>query len=177
MLRAARLVLVGAILGLALTGCGLDRLAEEGAERAVEEAVEQGASGDVDIDLEGDGGLKVENEDGSFEVGASSELPDDFPVDQVPLIEGELITTARMADGDTVGWSANFQVPAQASDAFAGALAALESAGYEASQTSQSEGYNTALLTGSELQVLLGAISDGGSGGTLVTYQVSTTTP
>ncbi|QYJ03412.1 hypothetical protein KUV85_13895 [Nocardioides panacisoli] len=176
MLRPARLALVAAVLGLAVSGCGLDQLAQEGAERAVEEAVEQGASGDVDIDIDGEDGFRIEGEDGSFEVGAT-DLPDDFPSDLVPLVDGELIASARVTEGETTNWSANFQVPTEAGDAFAGALAALESAGYEAAQTTQSGTYNTALLEGNGLQVVLGALPDSSSGGSLVTYQVSTVSP
>lgn len=168
-----RVLGVSAVLGLTLTGCGLDQLAEEGAERAAEEAIEQGGNGEVDIDVDGEDGFKVESSDGSFEVGSTS-MPDDFPTDSVPLVEGELVNTARMTEGEDTTWSVTLRVDQAPGEAYAAARGALESAGFTANQTTESDSYSNAVMEGNGFTVMVSSVPDSSEGGGVVSYQVST---
>src|SRR5690554_4129073 len=85
------------VAGLTLSGCANpgELLAEKAAEKAVEHAIEQGSSDgtNVDIDADGDGGMTIEDEDGTYQMGSHAQVPDDFP-SELPLPDGDLMTAA-----------------------------------------------------------------------------------
>jgi hypothetical protein len=80
------------VLGLA-AGCSSEDAAEKIAERA--------SNGKVDIE---DGGKKItiegEDGEGTFSVGEETDLPDDFPEDEVPLPEGGSVRAAISTERD-----------------------------------------------------------------------------
>lgn len=120
MLKTLRpwLLAIGAVpLALTLTGCfgipglpsvpnGSDGSPDEVDEELVEDIVEGGAGGDVD-----------------FESGS---LPADFPVDAVPLVDGEIQAAMSISNG--AAWTVTMIVPDQATAESAAGL--LEAAGY-----------------------------------------------
>ena len=89
--RTARsLGLLAAIaLLFAGAGCSADDLADQVAERAIENAAGEGADVDFDADT---GEFKVETDEGTFSSGGS--LPDGFPSDEVPLLDGQILQAA-----------------------------------------------------------------------------------
>ena len=91
-IRLATFVLVVAAALLA-AGCGSEDVGEKIAEKVVENQTGE----DVDINVDGDK-VKIEGKDGSFEVGASTELPDGWPGD-VELPKDAEIVGATSLDG------------------------------------------------------------------------------
>lgn len=86
-LRRTRRLLVAVptvlLLSFAATGCG--DLFQDAVEKQVEDAAKEE---DVDLDLD-DGEFKVDTTDGGVVTG---ELPEGFPTDEVPVVEGEILT-------------------------------------------------------------------------------------
>lgn len=132
-------------LTLVASGCG-GGSAETQAKNAIEEAT--GGSADVDINdgtmqittdtgnvtVSGDGeAVKVESDEGTYQMGTGTELPDGFP-GEVPVPRGEL-TSAMSSDGT---FAVLFKVD-DAKKAFADYLKALESAGFELSGKTEGE--------------------------------------
>lgn len=70
-----------------------------GGDGDVEDAIEQAGGGNVDVD--GDS-VRVETEEGSFEMSSTGELPDDWPAD-VPLPDGFVVTAGSSVDGGAEG--------------------------------------------------------------------------
>lgn len=85
--------------------------------------------GTVRIDREDEGGVSIETEDGSATVG--TDLAEDFPSDEVPLIEGTVISSASMASESTPGFSAVIETDAALNDARDAADKLLVDAGYK----------------------------------------------
>jgi hypothetical protein len=118
-----RSALVALMLGaaLALGGCGGSD--EERAEDAIEEAAEE-AGEDVDVDVDGDD-ITIENSDGTVSMGG--DLPEGFPEDDIPLVEGEVLLAMG---GEGQGWQVSLAVDSSAEDAMAEARGLLEGAGF-----------------------------------------------
>lgn len=111
---------------LLASGCS----AEDVADRVAEKAIENAAGGEADVDLDVDSGeFKVETDEGSFSSGGS--LPDDFPVDQVPLIDGDVIQAVSTQQAGASGFVVLVMVDAGVEDALAEAEQRLLDAGYE----------------------------------------------
>lgn len=123
---------------LLLAGCGSDDVAEKVAEEALEEAA--GGSADVDVD---DDGLTVTDDEGNTST-IGTDLPDDFPVDDVPLLEGEVLS-ATAVEGKS--FMVMIQVDGAAEAAQDDAVALLTDAGYDGESESMAEGFYTAQLT------------------------------
>lgn len=69
-----------------------------------EGSIDTDGDGEDDLALERDGeDVKIESGDGSIAIG--EELPEDFPVDDVPLVEGRVVQGTTYAAGDSVGWT------------------------------------------------------------------------
>lgn len=148
-MRNVRFIAVGMAVGIFLAGCS------SASEKAAEKLIERGAGGNVDVNL-GDGGMSFESEDGSFSVDADGnlqiesedgsfsmdsqggKLTDGFP--DVPLPDGELITSSKQtSDGETM-YQAVFQASGDPADVFEGLRSAYEAAGYEAADDSVTQG-------------------------------------
>ncbi len=116
--------LVAALLLVpALVACG----GEELSERAVEDAMEDAAGDagtDVDVDIEGDE-VTIEGEDGTFTVG--DKLPDDFPSDDIALVDGDIVSSQSM---DGASFTVIIATGSSAEDAVADAVGKLEDKGF-----------------------------------------------
>ncbi len=166
--RTVRLAVGLACATILAAGCSADSLIEEGVERAVE----QGASGEADVEFDDEGRISVEHEDGSFQVGGG-DLPDGFP-DDVPLVEGTVLTSSRFTEGEDTVWSVTLTVDGDAADAFAAARDELTAAGYDETQSVDSDSFRSATLESADLQVNLTALE--GPDGATVSYSVTTAT-
>ena len=156
--------LVTPALAFALTGCGAG---DDVAEKLTEKAVEEAAGGDTDVDIEDDG-VTVTDENGE-EASIGTTLPDTFPVDDVPLVEGTVIS-ATAADGAFMVMLEVDGTPEEVQDA---ALGMLTDAGYTSSTEMTQEGYYAATLDKEGFEV--GVTSMEGDGNTQVQYVVTVT--
>ena len=120
-----RTLLVVPLIAIGLTGCGG---AQEGAS---EQLVEQTVGGDVDIELGDDGQVaSVETEDGSVEMSASGEVPEEWP-DDVPLFEDGVVSNSQVATTDDVTIvSIDYLTDADAESAYDAMVAAYKAAGF-----------------------------------------------
>ena len=161
---------------VALTGCGM---ADNLVEGAVEEAVERGVEGATGADVEaGEDGFSVKTEDGEFTVGGDGSLPEGFPEGEVPLVDGEIIQTARVAESGSEGYSVAMQVSGTIEEVHADALAKLEGAGFtSAGEVDMGEMKSTTLEgTGSVGGIVLGVMSSSDEGTVSVSYTVTMAT-
>jgi hypothetical protein len=100
-------VLLLAVLTVITTGCQSagERLTEAAAERALGAATGE----DVDLDVR-EGRMSVETDDGSFSVGASTEVPDRIAA-AIPVPGGfEPMQTFEQRDGDQHGVSVSGRI-------------------------------------------------------------------
>ena len=126
-------------LSLAVSGCGTgDDVAKELTEKAVEEA----AGGDAEVEIEDDG-LTVTDENGD-QASIGTEIPDDFPVDDVPLMEGTVLS-ATAVDGAT--YMVMLELEGTPEEVQEEALGMLTDAGYTTDSTTNAEGFFTAELS------------------------------
>lgn len=133
-------------VALAFGGCsaGSDEVAEKSIEKAAEDSGE-----DVDVDVDGDE-IKVETSDGTLTAG-TGELPEGYPEDDVPVIDGE-VAVGIEADG---GWSVTVKSDQSPEDALDEAVSKLESAGLSQEDGGGILGPTSAALTGNGYSVLL----------------------
>lgn len=130
--RARRTAAALAVACLALTGCGADDIADKVTEKAIENAA--GEDADVDVDTDS-GEIRVETSEGTFSTGR--ELPDSFPVDAVPLLEGELVQAVSVDEGGSEGFAVHLLRDDQPlAAAVAEAVELLEGAGFEVDEDS-----------------------------------------
>jgi len=120
-----RTLLLVPLIAVGLTGCG-------GAQEAAsEQLVEQTVGGDVDVEIGDDGQVaSVETEDGSLEMSASGEVPEEWP-DDVPLFEDGVVSNSQVAttdDGTIV--SIDYLTDADAESAYDAMVAAYKAAGF-----------------------------------------------
>ena len=99
-----RLVAATALLAspLLLSGCG------DAIKNAVEKQVEDAAASDgvsVDVDLDDPNHIKVDSTDGGFTTG---ELPQDYPVSEVPVVDGTILAGTYTKNPST--WNVTIQV-------------------------------------------------------------------
>ena len=155
-----------AVVGvIALGGCA------NPAEMLAEKVIEQQLSSDgtkVDIDADGDGGMTIEDEDGTYQMGAHAQVPGDFP-SELPLPDGEPMSVAAM-DGT---WILNYQNATRAD--FDQLSEYFEGGDYERTNTIEMEGMVSYMYTGSEWTITLGMIGEEGDEAGL-SYMVSTVT-
>ena len=147
------LVVGAAALTFAVSGCGAE---DELAEKLTEEAVEGAAGGDVDIEEDG---VTITGEDGE-EATIGTKLPDDFPVDDVPLMEGTVLS-ATAVDGAT--YMVMLEVEGTPEEAQEEALGMLTDAGFTSNSETSTEGFFTADLTKDGYQVGLSSFDNVGA--------------
>ena len=119
------------LIAVALTACGAAQ--EAVSERIVEEAAGEG----VDLELGDDGQVaSIETEDGSLEMSANGEVPEEWP-DDVPLFEDGTVNSSQVAtsDGQTIV-SIDFVTDADSESVFDTMVAAYEAAGFTTTTTS-----------------------------------------
>lgn len=151
--------LLGLTLALGASACSSDQTAEEAVEQAAEDAGE-----DVEVDVDGDE-ITIESSDGTVSMGG--DLPDGFPEDDVPLVEGDVLV-AMGAEGQ--GFQVSLNVDMSAAEAMDEAVALLEGAGFTVEETAEMGTMQTAALTSDAHQVFLTATDE--SGDTTLIYAV-----
>lgn len=167
------------LVALPLSGCG-------GEDSPSLKDVLDIADGEGSIDTDGDGkddlsvdrdgeDVKIESGDGSIAIG--EELPDDFPVDDVPLVEGKVVQGTTYAAGDSVGWTVGVVHDDAVPATLDRVAAELTGAGFEELSRFSAEDGAVLGVTKDDytVQVSFGVQDDG----TLVAYTVarSATTP
>lgn len=157
-----RSALVALLLGpaLLLGGCGSD---EDRAEDAIEEAA-QDAGEDVEVDVDGDD-ITIENSDGTVSMGG--DLPEDFPVDEIPVVEGDVQLAMGVAEE---GWQISIYVDAAAEDAVSEASTLLEDAGFSLDEEATMGDVSTRTLSSDAYNVFLTATAAGDQ--TTVLYSI-----
>lgn len=154
-------------LALLVGGCSgaADKAGDKAAEKAIEKAAEDSGE-DVDVDVNGDE-VKIETSDGTIEAGTGN-LPEGYPQDDVPLVDGEV----QMGIATGEGFSVTIAYDGDPAAAFDDAVSRLTDAGLAVEADSAVLGENSAALTGNGYSVLVSASDVTGS--TSVTYIVAT---
>lgn len=162
-LRALAATATTALL-LSTTACGGDEVAERATEEAIEQLAEEEG---VEVDVDQDGGeISVETEDGTITSGQG--LPDGFPSDEVPLVDGTVVSGVGATGGPDEGFVVTLESDASAADAYADAAALLEGAGFS---TDMEMGPTQGGWSSEAWSVFLAA--DDSAGTTTITYAVS----
>ena len=152
------------VLSLAVSACGAE---DELAEQVAEEAVEAAGDGQ-DVDIEEDG-VTVTDENGE-EASIGTTLPDDFPVDDVPILEGTVISATAV---DGASYMVMLEVDGSPEEVHQEALSMLSDAGYADGTDTNAEGYYASTLSKEGFEV--GVTSMAGDGSTQVQYVVTVT--
>jgi hypothetical protein len=101
------IILLIMFLSLSLISCGLINQATESAENAIEEATEEA----VEEAIEAETGTEIEI-DGD-EYGTSTDMPEDYPSDAVPIVgadTSDLIFSSSVDYGDGMTFTLSFDV-------------------------------------------------------------------
>jgi len=128
-----RSLLLVPLIAVALTACGTAQ--EAVSEQLVEQAIGEG----VDLELGDDGQIaSIETEDGSLEMNAGAEVPEEWPGD-VPLFDGGEIFSSQVftVDGET-SVVVSYTTDADPEATFDSLVEAYEAAGFAAESTSNS---------------------------------------
>ncbi|WOC12691.1 hypothetical protein [Gordonia sp. MP11Mi] len=107
--------------------------------------------------------------------GSGQSLPADFPSDDVPLVEGNILS----ASGEGDSWRVTIQGNAADGNPLANATKLLEDDGYEESSRAGDAANQTVLLSksvdGGTLWVRVGVSADAAGGGATAFYEVMRT--
>lgn len=154
------------LAALTLAGCSAEDIGERAAEKAIEQQLGDGAEVDLDTD---DGGVTVEDGDGnSYSTGTT--VPEDFP-DDVPLIEGTVVSAVEVAEG-TTSWTVAIATSDTIEDAFATVRSEMESAGFEYIDE-VFEGTPTAHMQNGTWRAVVSVIGDPALAEATVSYSVT----
>lgn len=137
-----------ALLSIAVltAGCGSDDLEI------------QTDDGSVKVSRDGED-ITIEGEDGSAVIGGAS-LPEDYPRDEVPIIDGK-ITAGVSVDQGTRGWSVTLEVKGDAAAVEADAAKLLTDKGFTRSVTSNAGGLRYSSFESPTYRVLFNLMGDG----------------
>jgi hypothetical protein len=160
-----RVAMVAAGLLLATTvGCGGsadEDSANTAADELAEQIAESGGGKDTDVDIDSESGqIDVTTEDGEMSFGDQTELPGDFPVDDVPLPDGAQLTSAMSSgSGDSAGWTVIGDLPDATDSTYDELVALFTGAGWTTTSDSSSATgggtASTAMLDNGTWQVVL----------------------
>ena len=142
-------------LVLAVSGCGAG---DEIGEKLTEKAVEEAAGGDADVDID-DEGLTVTDEDGDT-TSIGTDLPEDFPVDDVPLLEGTILASTAV---DGASYTVTLEVEGTPEEIQEEALAVLTEAGFTSDSEMNSEGFFSSSLTKEGFEVSVTSLDNAGT--------------
>lgn len=139
--RIATALAVLPATALALTGCSAigDAVSEEISEQVSEEIIEQAGGEGVDVDIN-DGEVSVETSSGSFTVGGG-EIPDDYPSEFAPLVDGDPASVVRNETEDGVSFIISIAVDDDFDTAVEEATGLLERAGLVSAFETKADGY------------------------------------
>ncbi len=147
-------VAVAVIAALVGTSCG--KVVEKATEKAIENS-----SGADNVDISKDG-VKIESKDGTFEAGATTEMPKDLP--KAPMFENaSLKSSTKMSDSASTTWLLAGTVK-DAKAAYQNLVKALKADGWELStemETSNPDYSGIGMATKGNLELNFG--TTGGS--------------
>ncbi|MFD0806391.1 hypothetical protein ACFQ0K_09870 [Nocardioides caeni] len=156
-----------AVTGMLLvTACSAEDIAEKATEKVVEDQLGDGADVDVDTD---NGEVRIDDGDGNSYV-SGDQLPDDFP-DEIPLVDGTILSGVAVDEAGGRGWSVAVQVDTDAQGAVEEAARLLEEAGFELVTEIQA-GVPGAQLTNDTWGVVIAAYEDTSTDTAVVGYTV-----
>lgn len=95
--------------------------------------------GEVKVDRDGDE-VRIETDEGSLVTGSGA-LPEGFPADDVPIVEGEIISGASINGQDSQGFSVLVNVDGDLETVVAQATGLLEGAGFDEQSQTSAEGF------------------------------------
>ncbi|RHW27232.1 hypothetical protein D0Z08_11295 [Nocardioides immobilis] len=165
-LRRTRLLVAvptALLLSVAAVGCGL---AEDAAKDRAEEAL---ASEGISADLDDPSNIEIEGTDGGVSTG---KLPKDFPTDEVPVVDGEILAGTFTKNPQT--WNATIKVGEAGGDksaAYDEAEAKLVDAGLETVTPKADNGSSIGGQYTSASWTVVLAVTD--TNGIVVNYTVS----
>lgn len=154
------LVLLGTSL---LTGCGDSD--EEQAEKAAEAVLGE----DADVDIDGD---SVTFDDGDTSITTGSGLPDGFP-DDLPVVEGEVVSGMASQDGASQNFSVVVLSPADVAAAVDELRGLLEDAGWSVESENEMEGLSALTFSKDGTEVGVTVLPAEGGDGSQVMYAVT----
>lgn len=126
MKRTLTIMIAGLTAVFALGACGAATDAvSDGAKGAIESATGCKANGDGD-----DATVECKNDKGSFSAGTGSELPDGFPKGDVPLPDGEIVSSISTEMGGKPAYNVTVQVDGNVNDAADDYRSQLEDDGF-----------------------------------------------
>ena len=126
-----RSLLLVPLIAVGLAACG-------GAQEAVSERIVEEVAGEgVDLELGDDGQIaSIETEDGSLEMNAGAEVPEEWP-DDVPLFDDGVLGSSLVSTSDGQTFiSIDYSTDRGAADVVDGLIAVYESAGFTTTATS-----------------------------------------
>lgn len=167
-------IALGGMFALALTGCGGVEVDGVSVDKDGDKVTVKTDEGEATIDVNGeDGEFSVESEDGSFAGG--SELPDDFPSDEVPLVDGTVLSGFSSSSDGTEGYSVAMTADgSSASEVGEEAIAKLTAAGFEKTSEFKSGETEVYALTSDAWEVSV-QVAGADDGEVTITYTVGTT--
>lgn len=160
-----RLALVAPLLAVTALVAGCSGASDKATEKSIEKSIEDATSQDADVNVDGDK-VKVETSDGTFEAGGNK-LPDGYPADDVPVVDGKILFTAAANEG----FSVTVQYDGTPAEAIAAAKQALTAAGMDEQKDVPVIGDHGGLFTGHGYGVVISA--DDSTGGTVIAYIVT----
>lgn len=146
---------IAVLLSLGLSGCFANPV-EQLVQNGVEDVVE-GATG-TDVDL-----------------GGAGSLPDGFPEDAVPVIDGEIVYGGGVGVEGGQAWAVMVKVTDRDA-AYAEVKQLLTDAGFTTSMESNAEGGAFALFSSDAYAVQV-TVGESGADGVVAQYAVTATTP
>ena len=178
-----RLLIASIVCAVGATACGGgEAFTEEVLERQLESEGVDGVDIDLDsgeirvetedgtfeLDSDGEGGFTLETEDGTFVQGAAAEIPDGFPGD-VPLPDGTVV--GSFTDGRSYGLTLESSRPiAEVAGEW---QAAMEAAGYEVLLESLDDGFATVQVENSAWRVAFTGGDDASTSSSIAQLSVS----
>ncbi|RNL62070.1 hypothetical protein EFK50_09615 [Nocardioides marmoriginsengisoli] len=143
------------VAGLGLAGCGDD------------ETVTMPDGTKVSADSDGKS-ASIKTDEGTITVGKG--LPEGFPSDDVPVVDGKVIGGAKGTEGGPYAWSVILQAEGSAEDVFTQISEKLKNAGFSSDEGMQMGSVYTGSFKGEKYEVSVNAakVADGIS----VTYLV-----
>ena len=143
------------IAGLGLSGCGDD------------ETVTMPDGSKVSADSDGKSAT-IKTGDGEITVGKG--LPDGFPAEDVPVIDGEIVGGAKGVDGGPYAWSVILKAKGETGDVFAELSEKLKNTGFTADRSMQMGTVSTGMFKSDKYEVSVNAAK--ADDGVSVTYLV-----
>jgi len=142
------------VASLMLTGCGGKTVTTSDGSK-------------VHVDGNGDSAT-IKTDDGEITVGKG--LPDGFPKDEVPVVDGKIIGGSKGTAGGPYAWSVVLQADGDAADVFADVKSELEGAGFTGGQAMDMGEVHTGQFTSSQWGVSVNVAKTGDA--VTVTYLV-----